>query len=114
MLLFRVEEEGFALSMAVDNKIAAELAALRADIEALKAQQSSAAEAGPNIESGPESFTVGGFVDAASQLPEQFREFEIAIRDLAEAVESDIAEHPVAAVGGAFLLGVLIGRLSAR
>jgi len=100
--------------MAEDKKIAAELAALRADIEALKALQSSAAEEVAKGESEPAPRAVGGFVDAASQLPEQFREFETAIRDLAEAVEADIAEHPVAAVGAAFLLGVLIGRLSAR
>jgi len=100
--------------MAEDKKIAAELAALRADIEVLKALQSSAAEEVAKGESEPAPHTVGGFVDAASHLPEQFREFETAIRDLAEAVEADIAEHPVAAVGAAFLLGVLIGRLSAR
>ncbi len=100
--------------MAVDKKIAAELAALRAEIEALKVQQASNTEAVSkgNGEPGPQS--AGGFMDTAAHIPEQFREFEIAIRDLAEAVETDIAEHPVAAVGAAFLLGILIGRLSAR
>ena len=48
------------------------------------------------------------------QLPEELQDFEKAIRDLADTVESDIAEHPVAAVGAAFLLGIMIGRLSAR
>jgi ElaB/YqjD/DUF883 family membrane-anchored ribosome-binding protein len=100
--------------MAVDKKIAAELAALRADIEALKAQQTGVAEAEPKGDGQPAPQPAGGFMDTAAHIPEQFREFETAIRDLAEAVETDIAEHPVAAVGGAFLLGVLIGRLSAR
>ena len=100
--------------MAEDKKLAAELAALRAEIEALKAGRNNDAGTVAKSESEPAPQMVGGFVDAASHLPEQFREFETAIRDLAEAVEADIAEHPVAAVGAAFLLGVLIGRLSAR
>ena len=103
--------------MATDKKIAAELAALRAEFEALKAQQTSQAS-GSALSLGGDGeatkHTGGGFMDTAAHVPEQFREFETAIRDLAEAVETDIAEHPVAAVGAAFLLGILIGRLSSR
>lgn len=100
--------------MATDKKIAAELAALRAEFEALKAQQASGVEASPGGDGEPAKPVAGGFMDTAAHIPEQFRDFETAIRDLAEAVETDIAEHPVAAVGAAFLLGILIGRLSSR
>ncbi len=100
--------------MATDKKIAAELAALRAEFEALKAQQVRGVDLSPGADSEPAKPVGGDFMDTAAHIPEQFREFETAIRDLAEAVETDIAEHPVAAVGAAFLLGILIGRLSSR
>ncbi len=39
-------------------------------------------------------------------------DIEQAIRELAEATESEIAEHPLMVVALAFLLGFVLGRLS--
>lgn len=101
--------------MAADKKLAKELAALRAELDALKAAQDTGAAA-PAGESAADTTAIAGEAAAlfGAQVPEQLRDFEKAIKDLAETVEHDIAERPVAAVGAAFLLGILIGRLSAR
>ena len=101
--------------MADNKKLDKEIAALRAEVDALNealsiesSEATAASGAGANTVAREAAALLGG------QLPEQLQDFEKAVRDLAETVESDIAEHPVAAVGAAFLLGVLIGRLSAR
>ena len=101
--------------MVEDNELARELAELRAEIEALKVARERDAKA---------SEAVGGEAvrdllhNAAArfggQSAEPFQDLERAIVDLAEAVESDIAKRPIASVGVAFLLGILVGRLSAR
>ena len=101
--------------MVQDEELVRELAELRAEIEALKAapvQDVSASET-----DGSE--TVAGLLRSAAaryggQDSDYLQDLESAVRDLAGVVESDIAKHPVASVGAAFLLGVLIGRLSAR
>jgi len=101
--------------MVYSKKLDKEIAALRAEVDALNAALSNegsataaASSAGANTVAQEAVALLGG------QLPEQLQDFEKAVHDLAETVESDIAEHPVAAVGSAFLLGLLIGRLSAR
>jgi ElaB/YqjD/DUF883 family membrane-anchored ribosome-binding protein len=101
--------------MVQDDELVRELAELRAEIEALKAapgRHMSASE----TEGGE---TVGDLLRTAAaryggQDADYLQDLEIAVRDLAAVVESDIAKHPVASVGAAFLLGVLLGRLSAR
>ncbi len=101
--------------MVQDDELVRELAELRAEIEALKAapvRDISASE----IEGGE---TVGDLLRGAAaryggQDADYLQDLESAVRDLAAVVESDINKHPVASVGAAFLLGVLIGRLSAR
>ena len=101
--------------MSDDKHIAAQLAELRAEIGALKAERKDLSRA-PD-EARPEALghNVGGAkTPASNQCAEQICELETAVKDLAEAIESDIKEHPVLAVGAAFLLGVLIGRLSAQ
>ncbi len=100
--------------MAGDKKLAKELSALRAEIEALKATRGTGDE---GVSTGSTKTAAAGPIDLTAlfggQVPEQLQDFERAIQELAETVENDIAEHPVASVGAAFLLGVLIGRLSA-
>jgi hypothetical protein len=36
------------------------------------------------------------------------------LEDLAENAEGTIADHPLAAVAGAFLLGIAVGRMTGR
>jgi ElaB/YqjD/DUF883 family membrane-anchored ribosome-binding protein len=101
--------------MVQDDELVRELAELRAEIEALKAApvrdiSSTETEGGE---------TVGELLRSAAvryggQDADHLQDLEGAVRDLAAVVESDIAKHPVASVGAAFLIGVLIGRLSAR
>jgi ElaB/YqjD/DUF883 family membrane-anchored ribosome-binding protein len=101
--------------MVEDDELARELAELRAEIEALKVARERDAKASEAV--GGEA--VGDLLHNAAarfggQSPEPFQDLERAIVDLAEAVESDIAKRPIASVGAAFLLGILVGRLSAR
>jgi ElaB/YqjD/DUF883 family membrane-anchored ribosome-binding protein len=101
--------------MVEDDELARDLAELRAEIEALKVARERDAKASEAV--GGEA--VGDLLHNAAarlggQSPAQFQDLERAIVDLAEAVESDIAKRPIASVGAAFLLGILVGRLSAR
>ncbi len=101
--------------MAENNDLANELAALRADIEALRAARDN--DVGKVSGDQPSAISANQgkpSVPFAVPLPEQFQEFQAAIQELSEAVESEIAERPVVAVGAAFLLGIMIGRLSAN
>lgn len=44
----------------------------------------------------------------------QWRELEQALSEIADNAEEAVAKHPLAAVLGAFVLGVAIGRLAGR
>jgi ElaB/YqjD/DUF883 family membrane-anchored ribosome-binding protein len=101
--------------MSDDKHISAQLAELRAEIEALKAKRKDLSQAPEEAPAEALSHNVGGArTPASDQWMEQLCELETAVKDLAEALENDIEEHPLFAVGAAFLLGVLIGRLSAQ
>ena len=101
--------------MANNSKLADEIAALRADIEALRAERvkdsAKVSDDRPEVTGATENHSSAPF---ALPLPEQIQDFQAAIQELSEAVESEIAERPVVAVGAAFLLGIMIGRLSAH
>ena len=93
----------------------AEIAALRADIEQLRADHLMHAETVPP-EQAAATHQPGdtSAAETSSPAPAKFEEIQKAVQELADTVESDIAEQPVASVAAAFLLGILIGRLSAR
>ena len=93
----------------------AEIAALRADIERLRADRLTDAGTVPP-EEGAATHQSGdaSAAEASSPAPAKLQEIQKAVQELADAVESDIAKRPVASVVAAFLLGILIGRLSAR
>lgn len=46
--------------------------------------------------------------------PGQWRELEKALSEIADNAEEVVAKHPLAAVLGAFVLGVAVGRLTGR
>ncbi len=101
--------------MAEDNQLAAEIAALRADIEALKLARDESADAASELHSAfAEQNT--GTQDGAPSPPaqEHVRDVEAALQDLAETIETDIGQRPMASIAAAFLIGFFIGRLSAR
>ena len=101
--------------MVSETDMRAEITALRAEVDALKAAGSKSEESSarkPTDEHG--DVEPSPVASLSLPIPEDLRDLEQAVRELAETVESDIAEHPVVSVGAAFLLGVLIGRMSTR
>ena len=98
----------------VEDELARELAELRAEVEALKERERDASASEAEGGKAVSDLLRNGAVRLGGQSSVQFQDFEKAIKDLAEAVESDIAKRPVASVGAAFFLGILVGRLSAR
>ncbi len=101
--------------MAQDSELADEIAALRAEIEALKTDRRSHASAEDDERFGVGEILSSHAIAQATGLPsEQLQEFQSAIQDLSEAIETEIAARPVVSVGAAFMLGILIGRLSGR
>ena len=101
--------------MPQDSELADEIAALRAEIEALKTDRRSRIGAEDDERFGVGEALSSNLIAQATGLPsEQLQEFQSAIQDLSEAIETEIAARPVVSVGAAFMLGILIGRLSGR
>ncbi len=101
--------------MSGDRTEEEEIAALRAEIEALKSERESlkhkvAEEASEQVEPAATTHEV----QPATSTHDQLKEFEMAVERLSETLEDEVSEHPLIAVGAALLLGILIGRLSAR
>jgi ElaB/YqjD/DUF883 family membrane-anchored ribosome-binding protein len=101
--------------MPEDRIVADEIAALRAEIEELKSERAKwmrkdAEEASERAEPTATRHEV----EPTKSAHDQLEEFEIAVGRLSETLEEEISERPVIAVGAALLLGILIGRLSAR
>lgn len=96
-----------------NDKITAELAALRAEIESLKAMRVHGDTEASESQSDASATVAGAAAETIAALTgDNLVEVENAIRELADAVEDQIAERPVVAVSAAFLLGFLFGRLS--
>jgi len=96
--------------MAKRKTLRLEVDQLRAEIAALQAERASqqasasATEAGPSSGSDAAAAETGGNGEAG--------DLERAIAEFTETAEKEIAEHPAIAVGMAFLLGLLVGRLT--
>ena len=101
--------------MPEDRIVADEIAALRAEIEALKSERASLKRKIAEQASKPvEPAATIDEVEPATSTHEQLKDFEMAVETLSETLEEEISERPIMAVGAALLLGILIGRLSAR
>jgi len=101
--------------MSEDETVEEEIAALRAEIKALKSERTkrtrkAAEEASKNAEPN----TTHPEIEPTKSSHDQLKEFEMAVGKLSETLEEEISERPIIAVGAALLLGMLIGRLSAR
>jgi ElaB/YqjD/DUF883 family membrane-anchored ribosome-binding protein len=94
--------------MAQRKTLRQEIDELRGEIAALQAerQQASARKAKPSPFPAPKAESSG------ETGVGQHDDLERAIIEFAEAAENEIAEHPAIVVGVAFLLGLMIGRLS--
>ncbi|MFC4174543.1 hypothetical protein ACFOYU_21230 [Microvirga sp. GCM10011540] len=88
------------------DSIHEELGALQADL----ARRSPSAQDGAAPRSAETNIGAAG----PDGLEEQLRELGQALSGLAENTEDAIAEHPIAAVLAAFVLGVAVGRLLGR
>ena len=98
-----------------EDKTADEIAALRAEIRALKSERTKRMrKAAQEASKKAEAAATNDELEPTKSAHDQLEEFEIAVGRLSETLEEEISERPVIAVGAALLLGILIGRLSAR
>jgi ElaB/YqjD/DUF883 family membrane-anchored ribosome-binding protein len=81
----------------MDPAIAKELAALRQEIESLRAESAGARH---GEDGGP-----GAWID-------QLKELIATIEGAVESAENSVVVHPIAGVAAAFAAGLLIGRLT--
>jgi ElaB/YqjD/DUF883 family membrane-anchored ribosome-binding protein len=101
--------------MSEDRKEVEEIAALRAEIKALKSDRTKRMhKAAEEASKRAEAAATDDELEPTTPAHDQLKEFELAVGGLSEALEEEISERPIIAVGAALLLGILIGRLSAR
>ena len=101
--------------MPEDRTVADEIAALRAEIKELKSERPKrTSQVGEEKADEGEAITITHEVEPTTSTHEQLKEFEMAVERLSETLEEEVSEHPLIAVGAALLVGILIGRLSAR
>ncbi len=94
----------------MDPAIAKELAALREEIESLRAETRAGRWAG-----APPPAADGGAGDQDGEpaaLTDQVKELIAAMQGAVESAEKSVVVHPIAGVAAAFLAGLLIGRVT--
>jgi hypothetical protein len=82
--------------------LTAELAALRADIHRQPAAPDSSPPSPPDS-SGP-----------GAELEAMLAELRDTLAEAGDETREAIADHPMMAIAGAFLLGIVVGRISGR
>ncbi|MFZ1965172.1 MAG: hypothetical protein WAU78_17205 [Roseiarcus sp.] len=94
----------------MDPAIATELAALRKEIEQIRA------EARVGQAAGAPPAAVDGFLrdlsGAPKALADDLEELVAAMQSAVDATGKGVAVHPIAGVAAAFAAGVLVGRLT--
>jgi ElaB/YqjD/DUF883 family membrane-anchored ribosome-binding protein len=90
----------------MDPAITKELAALREEIESLRAETRAGQAAGAST---PAADDAGGPLGARI---DQAKELIAAMQGVVESAESSVVVHPIAGVAAAFLAGLLIGRVT--
>lgn len=83
------------------SDITAELASLRAEL------QQAADE--PHLKAAAEAVS-----EAGAELEEKLAELRDLLADAGDETREIVAGHPLAAVAAAFLLGVVVGRMTGR
>ena len=96
--------------MAQGKNILKEVDELRSELAALRAER--AAQKRKSKKKRSKVPKDGGTSKPEAQPGEDDGGLEQAIKELAEVSEKEIAEHPAIAVGIAFLLGFLAGRIT--
>lgn len=96
--------------MVADKKLRAEVDELRAELNNLRKER--ADSAAPSSTEIPVSKSKTTKPDAPDEQDGETGNIEQMLKDMAEIGEKEIAEHPTIAVGLAFVLGVLVGRVS--
>lgn len=92
-----------------------EIEALRAEIEEIKARKPEAAEAvaGMAKEAQAKAGSVHKSVsDMIDQTAEVIGDLQRRFSEGTQTAEDTVTEHPIATLASAFLLGLLIGRIS--
>lgn len=96
--------------MVANKKLQAEVDELRAELSNLRKER--ADSVAPSSKETPVSKPKAAKPDAPDEQDGETGNIEQMLKDMAEIGEKEIAEHPTIAVGLAFILGVLIGRVS--
>lgn len=96
--------------MVANKKLRAEVDELRAELNSLRKERADSAAPSSTETSASESKTTKP--DAPDEQDGETGNIEQMLKDMAEIGEKEIAEHPTIAVGLAFVLGVLVGRVS--
>jgi ElaB/YqjD/DUF883 family membrane-anchored ribosome-binding protein len=101
----------------MDPAIKKELAALREEIDSLRAEKrGERPEAPPSGAEGAADDRAKGPAGVRDDGPEawadQLKEMIAAIQGALESAESGVVVHPIAGVAAAFAAGLLIGRLT--
>tara|TARA_R100000900_G_scaffold30603_1_gene24641 strand:+ start:1561 stop:1887 length:327 start_codon:yes stop_codon:yes gene_type:complete len=100
-------------AMTSDHDIAAEIAAMRQEMAALRAERAQRVEeneATPSASS--EEAEAAGALPA--EIAETLEQITDAIKNYTEDAETEIADHPVAFLAGSFMLGMVVGLLLRR
>lgn len=96
--------------MVANKKLRAEVDELRAELSNLRKER--ADSVAPSSTEKPVSKPKATKPDAPDEQDGETGNIEQMLKDMAEIGEKEIAEHPTIAVGLAFILGVLVGRVS--
>ena len=97
-------------AMAKKRTLRAEVDELRAELIRLRKQ--AADRAMPSSADKPANKSETARPDEPEELDGETGNLEQMLKDMAEVGEKEIAEHPTLAVGLAFILGVLVGRVT--
>jgi len=96
--------------MVANKKLRAEVDELRAELVRLRKE--TADRVTPSSADKPVNKSETAKPSEPEELDGETGNLEQMLKDMAEVGEKDIAEHPTLAVGLAFILGVLVGRLT--
>ena len=101
---------GLVGAMVANKKLRAEVDELRAELSSLRNQREDSATSSSTEKSENKSKTTKP--GAPDEQDGETGNLEQMLKDMAEIGEKEIAEHPTIAVGLAFILGVLVGRVT--
>lgn len=90
----------------------AEIAALRAEIDAIKAKKEPLGEAAAEAANKATESARKGLSDMIAQATETIDELHNRFNETTHNAEETVSQHPLATLASAFLLGLVIGRIT--